>query len=468
MDAAIVTFVAVVYANLAALAGHSLDQPVIAGALSLGLIALPFLVQVFLRRRGLIADPVWFGMLCFLAALLLSTFGARDPHTSFLWILTYVTEGLILYFLVLNSIRSARTLRRAVWALVVAGGVLGSMSAYQELAHDYRQQFAGLAQRNLERDPNIASKPAEGGVLRTRERVEIGNRAAGPIGDPNRYAQMLLVVLPLALFRLWDERQTWLRWCAAGCTLFILAGIVLSYSRGGILTLGLVVFLLVLLGHLRWRHVLLAGGLAVVLALIVAPGLLGRLSSMGAVPALLSDRKTVQTDGAVRGRLTEMLAAFNVFLDHPIVGVGPGHFTPYYSVDYMSDPEVAFRRISHPRRAHNLYLEVAAETGILGLGSFLAVAVLALVRLWHARRRWRTEMPEYAHMATAFWLSVVAYLGTGFFLQLAYQRYYWLLLGLAGAGVQALTLPHAESVGPRAVLHSPDVPVATHQVSFPS
>jgi len=468
MDAAVVAFVIVVYANLAALAGHRLSQPVVAGALSLGLIALPFLMQVFVRRRSIVADTVWLGMLAFFAALLLSTFGARDPRIAFAWIVTFLTEGLLLYVLVLNAIRSARTLRRVVWALILAAAVLGSMSAYQELAHDYGRQFGGLAQRNLERDPGATANPSQGGVLRSRERVNVANRAAGPIGDPNRYAQMLLFVLPLAFFRMWDERRSWLRWFAAGCMLLILVGVVLTYSRGGILTLALLVFLLLVLGHLRWRHVLIVGILSVVLAVIVAPGLLGRLSSMGSVPALLSDRKTVQTDGAVRGRLTEMLAALNVFLDHPVVGVGPGQFTPYYSMDYMSDPEVAFRRINRPRRAHNLYLEVAAETGILGLVSFLAVAGLALVQLWRVRRRWQFEAPEYAHLATAFWLSVVAYLGTGFFLQLAYQRYYWLLLGLAGASVRALALPPAAPAVPRAVVQSTDVRVVTREASFPS
>ena len=36
-------------------------------------------------------------------------------------------------------------------------------------------------------------------------------------------------------------------------------------------------------------------------------------------------------------------------------------------------------------------------------------------------------------MATSFFLAIVAYLGSGVFLHLAYQRYLWSLLALAGA-----------------------------------
>ncbi len=88
------------------------------------------------------------------------------------------------------------------------------------------------------------------------------------------------------------------------------------------------------------------------------------------------------------------------------------------------------------RRAHSLYPELAAETGVIGLVSFMTIVLLIMYQLWQARRRWMQSRPDLANIATAFLLSIIAHLGTGVFLSLAYQRFYWLLLALAGAAIQ--------------------------------
>ena len=55
-------------------------------------------------------------------------------------------------------------------------------------------------------------------------------------------------------------------------------------------------------------------------------------------------------------------------------------------------------------------------------------------------------------MATSFFLAVVAYLTTGLFLHLAYERYLWILLALAGS---------AAYLGLQARLAEPEVPSGT-------
>ena len=133
-----------------------------------------------------------------------------------------------------------------------------------------------------------------------------------------------------------------------------------------------------------------------------------------------------------------MLAAWRVFCDHPIIGVGPGQFASVYSVQYMNDPDIALRRIARNRRAHTLYFELMAETGLVGFTLFMAIIAWTLVRLWQRRRAWRQRDPELANLALACWLGLLCYLGTGVFLQLSFQRYYWLQLALAGAVVHVL------------------------------
>jgi hypothetical protein len=312
MDAAVVAFVVVLYTNVAVLGGRMIGSPVVGGAIlaavAIALIAIPVLFEILVRRRGLVLDKPLLLMLGFLGTLCISTFIARDPRTAGAWLATYLVEGLLVYFLVINAVRSLRTLRRTVWGLLVAAALLASLGAYQEIAHDYSHQFGGLAQRDLTLGLGHEVE-SNGKLIPTRERVGIANRAAGPIADPNRWAQLLLVILPLAVLRVRDEKSKKLRFAATVCTMLILGGIFLTYSRGGVLALAIVVLCMLGFKTLRWRHVVPAALVGGVLAIIIAPGVLNRLQTVADVPGLLSDRTVSQSDGAVRGRLTEMLAA---------------------------------------------------------------------------------------------------------------------------------------------------------------
>jgi putative inorganic carbon (hco3(-)) transporter len=167
---------------------------------------------------------------------------------------------------------------------------------------------------------------------------------------------------------------------------------------------------------------------------------LPRLQSLAEVGGLFgSNPSSREVDGAVRGRATEMLAAFQAFLDHPIIGVGPGLYTPLYSVEYQQkNPNLKFRDLRVPRRAHMLYAETAAELGALGLSLFLAVVLVIARQLWKARLRWLQTRPDLADLATGFLLSIAAYLTTALTMHLSYQRYYWLLIALAAAAVHIM------------------------------
>jgi O-antigen ligase len=139
-----------------------------------------------------------------------------------------------------------------------------------------------------------------------------------------------------------------------------------------------------------------------------------------------------------------MLAALAAYTDHAVLGVGPGQYLPYYSVEYQGKPEISIRELAEPRRAHSLYLEIAAETGTIGLLVFLAIPLLLLRDLGRIRRALSKRRPDLARLAAAFTLSIVAYLGTGAFLHLSYERYYWFMIGLASAAVGVLGRVAAE------------------------
>ncbi len=83
---------------------------------------------------------------------------------------------------------------------------------------------------------------------------------------------------------------------------------------------------------------------------------------------------------AVVERLAHWQAALGMLNDHPLLGVGIGNYVPVYpgyALPGWEDP------LGH---AHNYYLHIAAETGLLGLGAYLLVILACFWLGWRVLR----------------------------------------------------------------------------------
>jgi hypothetical protein len=435
MAVALVAFV--VYLNVPAILTQQYGLPeIVAGSIIL-LLGVPLVAHVVVHRRPLKGDRVFTLMLVFLGTLLLSSTVAVDRNLALGRVQQFLFEGLLVYWLFLNVVRDLPTLRTLMLALLAAGAIVSGLSLYQDVTGNYRQEFGGLAYRNYDetRDGSLAA-------LATPNRAERGrfDRAQGPVNEPNRFAQIMVVLVPFAIYLFRTSRSHLVRAGVSLMGVFVVIGIVLTLSRGAMVALALMALSMAGLGWIRSSRLVVVAALGLFLVPVVTPFYLDRITSITNVTYLTGDASTIRgADGAMRGRLTEMLAAFNVFLDHPFVGVGPGQFAPYYVQDYSQDPDIQFRDIREARRAHTLYFELAAENGAVGLVAFMTIVLVLMHRLWHARQALLSRMPALSDLATACLLSILAYLWTAVFLHMSYQRYYWLLLAISTAALHVVT-----------------------------
>src|SRR5512133_2719991 len=259
-----------VLATLAFVVGFYLNVPVVvAGAAGLPrgsasvfalLLAVPVVLALVVGRQPLVVTPALALMVAWLVVLVVSSIAAgADAGPAAMT--TFLTEGLLLYLLVVNAVRSPAMMRWVIWALLIAGGTMGAISVWQEATHAYHQTLLGFAQVN-----DAAFKVADtvnGKVLRPR--------LSGPIGEQNRYGQILLVLVPLAVSRIRAERSLALRSLAVALTALILAGIVLSFSRGAAVALAVVAVAMVVIGFVRLRYLLVTGLALAVLVISVVP-----------------------------------------------------------------------------------------------------------------------------------------------------------------------------------------------------
>lgn len=140
-------------------------------------------------------------------------------------------------------------------------------------------------------------------------------------------------------------------------------------------------------------------------------------------------------------RLPLWLAAWQMFLDAPLLGHGPGAFSQLYSY-YAADARLPTWIDPDPRHApwaHSLYLELLAERGLAGLLSFVAAIVLAVRRLWQSR----TAGAPMAAWPAALVSALFAFLVVGLFDMSLLRQWNLIFLAfvLAGTGLVDTTDP---------------------------
>jgi putative inorganic carbon (HCO3(-)) transporter len=425
--AAMCAAVFLLYTNLPVVATQAGLLPGAAAGVVLVLLVMAAGHQLAVARRPLVVDRTLMLILVLLCIFVVSTLNAVGYDVAVDRIIVFITEGILVYFLVRNAVRTPTELRAAMGALLVAASLLAALTTVQAVTGNYDQEFLGLAQRSFG-DPNARS-----------ETVNLEERARGPVDEPNRFAQILLMAAPIGFVLARNARRTRGTIIAAACMLMVLGGVLLTYSRGAFLTLVILMLLAVPMKLLKMRGLVITGAMAMLVMFLVVPGYVARVVSIAGVADLFgTGTATVEADGPTRGRTTEMLAGLAAYMDHPLIGVGPGQYVAFHSQHYQSLPEISIRDLTEPRRAHNLYIEFAAETGTIGIVVFMLIPLLLLRDLELLRRyAWRTS-PAQARLAAGFSLAILSYLGTGVFLHLAFERYYWLVIGLAAAAVGIL------------------------------
>ncbi len=435
-EAAVAVAAFLLYSNAAVVAVRFHGAPKeIAPAVVL-LLGVPLVHEVVIRRRGLVVHPALPLIVLFMAVSVVGLAFSKDVALSSSTMVEYVLEGLIIFFLVTNVVRTERTLHWATWSLLAAGLVMTAVPIYQQLTGSFDSNFGGFGQTT---DIGFRTGALTGDGRQVR--------LSGPIGEQNRFAQCTLMLVPLGLFTAAAARRWAARLAALGLAAVAGIGSALSFSRGAAVAFVLTVAVLAAVRIVSLRQVALLV-LAAVLIVAAMPQLWTRVATIrsvsglfGAVPAGVE-----APDGAIKGRATEMIAAAQVFADHPLVGVGPGMF-PRYSRVYGN--RLGIRRLEEDRQAHSLYLGIAAEHGALGLTCLLGAIGVTLWRLLRCRRQLAGTNPELAAAAAGYFGAIVVYLTTGLFMHLSYIRFFFLVLGLAAAVTVIARTPEAQTGGRR-------------------
>jgi len=197
-----------------------------------------------------------------------------------------------------------------------------------------------------------------------------GGVVFGPYVNHNHYAGLMEILIPIALGYLVATDKETARPALVFAVLFAVASVLLSGSRGGMISLilQLVVFEILLLRpnrHAMRSRTLITAGFGFIAAVLLLflwldPGeVTKRLEQTASSPQMgLADRKLYASD------------AIRMFKKHPLLGIGVGSFEAAYPAYQTFSSDLV---VNH---AHDDYVEALAEAGIIG--SLLIVSAIVL------------------------------------------------------------------------------------------
>lgn len=320
-------------------------------------------------------------------------------------------KDVVIALVVVLILQRREVLNWAVWSLLAAGIFLGTLSTYQFLTGAFDSNFWGFAQAEVR---NIIGSTSD-------------YRLSGPISS-NFFALILVALIPFALDRFWHQKNGWLR-LVAGYGLVVMSfSIFFTYSRGGFVALVIVLILMVAIRQPSLMSLLATGLIVVAMWQFVPQQYTARMMT---VLNVFQDDIEAQDDGSIRGRYVETQAALEMFGDYPLRGVGLGNYNNNY-LDYAEHFGLVNR--TQERSAHSLYLEILAESGLIGFVAFGAIIAAVFNDLWMAYRKFKEiGLNNEALLTIAMGVSLLGYLAGSIFLHLAYARYFWLLIGLGFA-----------------------------------
>jgi O-antigen ligase len=402
----------ITYARVSDIAVHFHNAPSVAQAFIVLLILAILIRWVVFNEK-----PVGWQ----LPAILLGIYGLigfasvayAENTTEVIYKLSNYVKDAIIALVIVALMKRPPILRHVTWSLLTAGIFMGTLSVFQYITGTFTSNYGGFAQAEF---MNIAGATND-------------YRLSGPIGDPNFYAQIMLVLVPIALERMLHEQKPVLKIIAGWAAVVSILTVVFTFSRGGFIGLMVALIIFAFLNPPRPVDVVFAIALGVGLLFFIPSSYYDRVLTLNSLlPGQNGEGINVRQDNAIQGRASQALTAWSMIKQYPLLGVGLNNFSSRYQ---EFSKEIGLAPSASARSLHNLYLEVATETGILGFSAFFMIIWLAVRSIINARRIFlETSNDDYANLTIGLAAGFGGYLMAAFFVHSAYPRQYYLLIGI--------------------------------------
>lgn len=369
----IIIVVGLIYSNFATLVGGGLFKIVVVYTLVVWLINNLMNDPKFVSHR----TSSYVGL--FTLLVIISIVPASNKELALEAFVTYMKSA-ILYLLIINLVDSPKMMKYTLWAIVLMAGV---------------NAFVGMT--------NFFSN------------VILAGRVSALREDPNNLAIILVTAVPLTVALIKEQKHLISKMILVVCGISIIITTALTYSRGGAIALGFV--LLWMLYHERKNKFVIILSILVLTVIIYL-----FVEEFSHYQRLI---RLVVKDQSFLQRLKLYRGGIKMFISNPLIGVGIGNFI-VWSTRYTGLMMALY--------AHNIFLHIGAETGIVGLLSFVLILFSGFKAAVHAHRNGlKYNVRSVVNYANGIKISLVGFIVAGMFLSQHFNKALWTLLGLCVA-----------------------------------
>jgi len=363
----------------------------LSGAIGIGLIDfliiglyLTWFSRIFITREKVLPrfQKIDWLIVSFIGANLISLWGTPDVKLG-LYAVVHLIKHVMIYFYVSRHFKLFHVpwFFAAVFFAIFFESVIGIMQSLTGM-------FRGL----------ILDKGAGSDQLNYQYAVpgiEGLSRSTGTSYDSHSLALYLCMLLPYPfVFSFYSQYVRWPKRIVSG--LFFIIGmlaLITTYSRSGWLSAAISLSLAVIV-FLKWRekYIVLSIVLMFLVLMIPAPWAIDRIYErfVSAPPEIMT------------ARYDQFTVALNIWMDNPFFGFGIGN--------YLKALEIYNTNWSLNLPVHNVFLWVAADTGLLGVVTYYGIIIAALRRLWILIRKHRHPG---CRIALAVFTGLIAYMLDG-------------------------------------------------------
>lgn len=293
------------------------------------------------------------------------------------------------FILIINLANSRKRFKGIIWTMILSGLTMGIIAIMHYLA-----------------GANLVAGRVRGFT-------------GGMFSNPNDLALCFIMLLPYAYFIFSKDRKSLRRATGGLAFIIFLLGAFFTQSRGGAIGLFGVIILLFLKSRSKIKAIL---GVALFTFLFFTFAPAEYIERIKTIPtANKEDENTIS-------RMDAWKAGIRMMTLKPL-GVGVGNFGEGF-VKYRAADAIDFP--GKRRAAHNVFIQIGAETGVVGLIVFLLLIISTLKSLNRTKKNlMRQKNPgakDIAYLADATLVSMIGFLICAFFLS---QAYNWFLYYLA-------------------------------------
>jgi O-antigen ligase len=190
-------------------------------------------------------------------------------------------------------------------------------------------------------------------------------RVSGTMDWPNTAGAYLATLTSIAFILFISNGDKRLNLLSLSAVFAGFISLILTYSRGAWIALLTALMIGILIARSKKRlgsaEIIRLASIVLVIIAIIVPFIQDIIERLNQI---------YPTQGALADRISLMIIARDMIIAHPIFGVGVNTF-----VEVMRYYDTTGLSYSFPYPVHDIYLQIASETGLVGLGLFLVFVV---------------------------------------------------------------------------------------------